>query len=403
VVAATLLAERGFRVDLVSHAEPARLPPDATRAWAAWRSAGGTVLPDIPAGRRYGLVVDGLFGVGLEREVSGDAARWIATANAMDCPRLALDVPSGLDADRGFVHGRALRADHTLTFLGMKPGLLTGDGPDHVGVLHLDPLGVPPAEFPASAGVALTRLTARHQLPPRRQNSHKGDFGHVGAVGGAAGMVGACLIAGRAALQQGAGRVTLGVLDERVVVDYGEPRLMFAPPEALVQAPLDVLVLGPGLGQTTRAHALVEAALAAPCPLLLDADALNLLAGDETLVARAAARAAPTLLTPHPGEAARLLGSSPAAIQADRVAAAHRLSERFRAHVALKGAGTVIVHPGGAYAINTSGGPWLAQAGSGDRLAGMVAALLAQHMEAGSALEAAVWLHGQPPLSTSAT
>jgi hydroxyethylthiazole kinase-like uncharacterized protein yjeF len=207
-------------------------------------------------------------------------------------------------------------------------------------------------------------------------------------------MVGAALIAGRAALQQGAGLVTLGVLDERVAVDYGEPKLMFAAPEALTAKPPSVLAVGPGLGRTTRAHALVEAALDAPCPLLLDADALNLLAGDATLAARAAQRPAATLLTPHPGEAARLLGTSGHDIQADRIGAACRLAAQYRAHVALKGAGTVIAHPDGHYAVNTTGGPWLAQAGSGDRLTGMVAALLGQGLPPGEALEAAVWLHG---------
>jgi hydroxyethylthiazole kinase-like uncharacterized protein yjeF len=348
----------------------------------------------MPPSQRYSLVIDGLFGVGLQRDIGGEGARWIAMANALNCPKLSLDVPSGLDSDSGQIRGCALRADHTLTFFGLKPGLLTADGPDYAGELHLDPLGVDPAGLPATPGIALTRLENRHRLPPRPRNSHKGQFGHVGIIGGAPGMTGAALIAGRAALQQGSGMVTLGALEERIVVDYIEPRLMFADPENLAASHLSVLAIGPGLGQSPRAHALLEATLAAPCPLVLDADALNLLASDADLAQLAARRNAPTLLTPHPGEAARLLGVSPTEIQANRVEAAQRLSTRFHAHVALKGAGTVIAHPGGRYAINTSGGPWLAQAGSGDRLTGMVAALLGQGMDAGNALEAAVWLHG---------
>jgi hydroxyethylthiazole kinase-like uncharacterized protein yjeF len=394
LVAARHLAGQGFRVVVVSRADPARLPPDAARAWAAWRESGGTVLPDVPLSQRYSLVVDGLFGLGLQREVTGDEARWISQANAMNCPRLALDVPSGLDSDSGQIRGCALRADHTLTFLGLKPGLLTADGPDHVGELHLDTLGVEPGSLPATPGIALTQLEDRHRLPPRARNSHKGQFGHVGLVGGASGMVGAALIAGRAALQQGAGMVTLGILDERIAVDYVEPRLMFAVPEDLAASRLSVLAIGPGLGQSPRAHALLEAALAARCPLVLDADALNLLASDADLATRAARRDAPTLLTPHPGEAARLLGVSGTEIQMNRVGSAQRLSTRFHAHVALKGAGTIVAHPDGRYAVNTSGGAWLAQAGSGDRLTGMAAALLGQGMDAGDALEAAVWLHG---------
>jgi len=394
LVAARHLMAQGFRVLVASRADPARLPPDAARAWAAWRESGGAILAGIPPSQRFSLVVDGLYGVGLQREVAGEDARWIAQANRLDSPRLALDVPSGLDSDRGCVRGCAFAADHTLTFLGLKPGLLTADGPDHAGELHLDMLGVEPAVLPAVPGTALTQLEARHRLPPRRRNSHKGAYGHVGIVGGARGMVGACLIAGRAALAQGTGSVTLGVLDERIVVDYGEPRLMFAAPENLLEASPSVLAIGPGLGQGTRAHALLEVALGAPCPLVLDADALNLLADDAALADRAAQRTAPTLLTPHPGEAARLLSVSSGDIQADRVGAAQRLCAQFHAHVVLKGAGSVIAHPGGRYAINTSGGPWLAQAGSGDRLTGMVAALLGQGMDAGDALEAAAWLHG---------
>lgn len=394
LVAARLLAARGCRVVAVSRADPARLPPDAAHAWAAWRESGGTVVADIPPSQRFSLVIDGLFGVGLQRDIGGEDARWIAQANALTCPKLALDVPSGLDADSGRVCGCALRADHTLTFIGLKPGLLTADGPDYAGELQLDALGVEPAALAASSGIALTRLEARHRLPARARNSHKGLFGHVGIIGGSSGMVGACLIAGRAALQQGAGSVTLGTLDERIVVDYLEPRLMFAAPETLADAPLNTLAIGPGLGRSPRARALLETVLAAPCALVLDADALNLLAGDSELAVLAARRDYPTLLTPHPGEAARLLGSNSADIQANRIGAARQLSAQYRAHVALKGAGTVIVHPDGRHAINTSGGPWLAQAGSGDRLSGMLAALLGQGMPAADALEAAVWLHG---------
>lgn len=398
LVAARRLSSLSYRVVVVSRADPARLPPDAAAAWAAWLGCGGTVLPDLPAGRTYSLVIDGLYGAGLTRAVEETDARWIAAANALPCPRLALDLPSGLDGDTGCVHGCAVQANHTLCFIGLKPGLFTADGPDVAATVWLAPLGVEPALLPTVAGSALTRLEPRHRLPPRRQNSHKGDFGRVGIIGAAPGMVGAGLLAGRAALLQGAGSVTLAALDDRVVVDYGEPRLMFAPPEALVDARLDVLAIGPGLGLDARAHALLDIALAAPCPLVLDADALTLLASDPALAERAAQRSAPTLLTPHPGEAARLLGILPGDVQRDRIDAALQLSTRYRAHVALKGAGTVIAHPDGRYAINTRGGPWLAQAGAGDRLTGMIAALLGQGMAAGDALEAACWLHGCAPV-----
>lgn len=372
-------------------APPQPRSADAGHALAAWRAGGGVLLDDVPRHRGFGLVVDGLFGIGLTRDLSGRAADWIAAAQALPCPRLALDVPSGLDSDTGCVRGCALVADHTLSFLGLKPGLLTADGPDHAGTIHLDPLGI---AAPLAAGRALARLAPRHRLPPRRHNSHKGSYGHVGIVGGGRGRVGACLLAGRAALESGAGSVTLGALDERIVVDYGEPRLMFDAPETLARRRLQTLAIGPGLGQDGRAAALLESALDAPCPLVLDADALNLLADRPAWRERIAGRAAPTVLTPHPGEAARLLQTTADAIQGDRIEAARTLSRQFRAHVALKGAGTVIAHPDGRYALNTQGGPWLAQAGSGDRLTGMVAALLGQGMAAREAIEAAVWLHG---------
>ncbi|MFN3544506.1 MAG: NAD(P)H-hydrate dehydratase [Thiobacillus sp.] len=392
LVAARHLAQAGCRPVVVGRADPGKLSPDAAAARAVWLAAGGKIDAAMPQRDDFSLVVDGLFGAGLTREITGIDAHWIERTNALACPRLALDVPSGLDADTGTIRGSALRADLTLCFIALKPGLFTADGPDCVGQVLLDTLGV--ADLPATAGSLLTRLEARHQLPPRRMNSHKGTYGHVGVVGAAPGLVGAGLIAGRAALAQGAGAVTLAPLDERIAVDYGEPRLMFATPETLLERPLSALAVGPGLGLSDRAARLLDAAISTNCPLVLDADALNLLAVRDACQARLSARSAPTLLTPHPGEAARLLGKTVAAIQADRVGAARRLSARFGAHVALKGAGTVIAHPEGHYAINTTGGPWLAQAGSGDRLTGMVLALLGQGLPAGEALEAAVWLHG---------
>lgn len=398
LMTAHLLAARGYQIDVVGCAADPTSHHTAANAWQNWRAGGGTALPDIPLSRQYRLVIDGLFGIGLQRDITGEEARWIEQVNAFHCPRLALDVPSGLDSDSGRIRGHALRADHTLTFIGLKPGLLTADGPDYCGKLHLDTLGVDSQAGVSTSGIALTGLENRHRLPPRARNSHKGQYGHIGILGGSPGMVGAALIAGRAALQQGAGSVTLGVLNERIVVDYGEPRLMFSVPENLLDVQTTVLAVGPGLGQSPRAHALLERALTAPYPLVLDADALNLLARDPALIQQTAHRHAPTLLTPHPGEAARLLGVNTAAIQHNRIEAAHRLSTLTRAHVALKGAGTVIAHPDGHYAINTSGGAWLAQAGSGDRLTGMVAALLGQGMAAGDALEAAVWLHGNAAL-----
>lgn len=399
LIAASRLRAQGFGVVVVGplQANPNssnRPSPDAARALSGWRASGGALLDQIPCQQSFSLVIDGLFGIGLQRDIAGVEADWIAQANALHCPRLAIDLPSGLDSDSGRIRGCAFRAHHTLTFLGLKPGLLTADGPDHAGIIHLDTLDIDPGLCPPTPGRALTHLMPHHTLPPRARNSHKGTFGHVGVIGGHTGMVGACLIAGRAALQYGAGSVTVGALDERIVVDYGEPRLMFSAPETLLSHSMQALAVGPGLGQGARAYALLEAALATACPLVLDADALNLLAVHPELAERVARRNPPTLLTPHPGEAARLLDMPVSDVQANRIGAARTVSQRFNASVALKGAGTVIAHADGHYVINTSGGPWLAQAGSGDRLTGMVTALLGQGMGAGEALEAAVWMHG---------
>lgn len=232
-------------------------------------------------------------------------------------------------------------------------------------------------------------------LPPRPHDSHKALLGRIGIVGGAPGMVGAALLAGRAALKCGAGLVTLGVLDEAVRVDFSTPELMFAQPDRLVADPaLTVLAIGPGLGQTRAAFELVAAALRHPAPLVVDADGLNCLAQREELAQACAMRTAPTLLTPHVGEAARLLGTSVDAIQARREQAARELAASFNAWVVLKGAGSVLAQPDGTTLINASGNPALSAPGMGDVLTGMLAAFAAR-LEPWDALRRAVWLHGQ--------
>ncbi len=355
---------------------------------------------EVPAGD-YGLVVDGLFGIGLTRPVSGAWADLITRINAFEGPVLALDVPSGLDGDTGRVLGVAVHATHTLSFIGGKPGLYTLDGPDHCGVVSIDDLGLRLTGFP---GALLSGDDFRECLKPRRRNSHKGSYGSLAVIGGAAGMAGAALLAARAGLKLGAGRVFGGLL-QGLAVDPLQPELMLRPPrDALAQA--TVAVIGPGLGNSDAALDVLRDCLpaernprhaeraSADIPLLLDADALNLLAGHPVLALRIARREAATLMTPHPAEAARLLATTTEAVQGDRVAAALELARRFRAHVALKGCGTVIAHPDGQWRINATGNPGLASGGSGDVLSGMIGALLAQGWPAAAALSAAVHLHG---------
>jgi len=232
-------------------------------------------------------------------------------------------------------------------------------------------------------------------LAPRPPDCNKGDFGQVVILGGAPGMAGAALLAARAALFCGAGRVYAGLLDERIGLDPSTPELMVSHAAASLSltAP-GCLVVGPGLGQSGAARALLWDALTTELPLLLDADALNLIAADTTLRERAHARNAPTLLTPHPGEAGRLLASNSAAVQRDRAGGVLRLSDEFHAVVVLKGAGTLIKAPGGEIRRNSSGNPALAAPGMGDVLAGIIAALIAQGMAAEAAAVVGVWLHG---------
>lgn len=386
-VVARLLKNAGHAPTVLFAGDPAKLPADARAAHAAWIAAGGACSAGYPPGR-FGLVVDGLFGIGLARPIEGRHAEWIARINADGVPVLALDVPSGLDALTGAATGPVVRATRTATFIALKPGLLTADGPDLCGTIAVCDLGL---DVPSDGLLAESALF-RHCLQPRPRNSHKGSFGSVAILGGAPGMAGAALLAGRAALKLGAGRVYLGML-ERLPVDPLQPELMLRPAD---EAPglATVLAVGPGLGQSLAARSLLIRALDSGLPRVIDADALNLVAQEPSLLTRRAASSPPSLLTPHPAEAARLLGCSLAEVQADRVAACLEMARRFGAHVALKGCGTVVAAPDGRWFINATGNPGLASAGSGDVLTGLLAALLAQGWPPLEALLAAVHLHG---------
>jgi hydroxyethylthiazole kinase-like uncharacterized protein yjeF len=365
-IAAARLQEQFFRVTLVDKPE---LPPD--KAW--------------------GLVIDGLFGIGLARDVDGEHARLVDYANRQSCPVLALDIPSGLQSDTGRVLGRALRATHTITFIALKPGLLTLDGPDHCGEITVADLGLQVDH--AAAWVASPELF-RAVLRRRARNFHKGMAGSVGILGGAGGMTGAAVLAGRAALRLGAGRVYVGLLDASLALDAGAPELMLRHADDVLGVDLDVLVVGPGLGEGERAETLLGAALASELPCVLDADALNLIAGNADLRRACARRGAETLLTPHPAEAGRLLAEGTAAVQADRVKAARMLAANLNAHVVLKGNGSILVARDGHWFINRTGHAGLASAGTGDVLAGMLGALLAQGYSGETAVVLGPHLHG---------
>jgi len=390
VVAAELVA-RGHEVTCALIDAAAPTASDALAAFTRWRDGGGTVRPTLPD-RRFDIVVDALFGIGLARPLQGPflaAADWI---NAHGDQVVALDVPSGLDSDRGaWVGGIAgVQASRTVTFLGDKPGLHTGAGAGAAGEVQVDALAVdlPDAALQLSAPVDFSEVAR-----PRASDTHKGSFGNVLVLGGGPGMVGAPLLAARAALRLGAGRVFVDCIGApELRVDPVQPELMFRPYATL--SGVECMVVGCGLGSDGNARAALAWSLAGSHALVVDADALNLLAAEPTLRQALQQRTACTVLTPHPLEAARLLGRAANDVQADRIDAARRLAREFNAVVVLKGAGTVIAAPDGRTAINPTGSPALASAGTGDVLAGMLGALLAQGFEPWAAVLAAVWLHG---------
>jgi len=342
-------------------------------------------------GKKFNLVVDGLFGIGLTRPIEGAYARLVDFANAQSCPILALDIPSGIHSDTGEVLGRAIRATHTITFIGLKPGLLTLDGPDHCGKVSVADLSLEKPEA-AKGWIAEPSLFAS-VLKPRPSKFHKGMAGSVGIIGGAQGMAGAALLAGRAALKLGAGRVYAGLLAP-LTVDTDALELMLRHSDDVLGLDLDAIVIGPGLGQGERAETLLGAVLASDLPCVLDADALNLIAENEDLRKACARRKADTLLTPHPAEAARLLAETTPRVQSDRLKAARTLSSNLNAHVVLKGNGSIVVARDGHWFINTSGNPGMASAGMGDVLAGILGALLAQKYSGETALVLGTHLHG---------
>jgi ADP-dependent NAD(P)H-hydrate dehydratase / NAD(P)H-hydrate epimerase len=385
-----------FKVSVAYAGEEKKHSAEAAQALRAWRAAGGAISESLPATRDCGLMVDGVFGIGLEREVTGRYAEWIEAINRSGAPVLAVDVPSGLGSDSGRVMGRAVRATHTVTFLALKPGLLTFDGPDHCGEIHLRTLDVDTKALRPACGFVLGREILATAVKRRARNSHKGDYGSVGIIGGDHGMVGAALLAGRAALKLGCGRVYVGLLAAGAPsVDAAQPELMLRDAgEVLKIGHLSCLAVGPGLGQMPDAAFHLDAALDSPLPLVFDADALNLLAASGVLARKLRERTAPSLLTPHPAEAARLLATTTQELQSNRVGAALRLSSSLNCPVVLKGAGSICAAPDGTWHINTSGNPGMASAGMGDALTGMIAGLLSQGVAPGTALLAGVYLHG---------
>lgn len=386
-----------------------RLPADAAWAWTQAQAEQVRCVAvdrgDLPPADLY---LDALLGIGLRGGVRAQTALLIHRLNAQhDAAVLSVDLPSGLDAETGVAQEACVRANTTLSLLGLKPGLCTGPAAHLCGDLWLDDLDVHPAADGSRPEPGVTWLGAdliRPLLPDLAKAAHKGRRGDVRVIGGAAGMTGAALLAARAAAHLGAGRVFAGLLDAHApTVDLQAPELMLRSAAALLDVPDDraCLLIGPGAGIDDTASACLARALASSNPLVLDADALNLLAANDHAADSLPApqtslrqRRAITVLTPHPLEAARLLGTTVQAVESDRLRAARDLAARFACWIVLKGHGSVIASPQQSVWINGTGNGLLATAGSGDVLAGSAAALIAATGQASSVL-AAVWLHGQ--------
>jgi hydroxyethylthiazole kinase-like uncharacterized protein yjeF len=400
--AARLLEEAGIDVAVQLHADPAGQPPDAQHALHLAREAALDFIDDLsPAGlqqQSWALVIDGLFGIGLSRPPGSKLRAIIDAVNQLPCPVLAIDVPSGLDADTGAIvggrDGVAINATHTITFLGDKPGLHTCDGKDHSGHIEVCSLELDGLAHQTPRA----RLNGPHEfssaLRPRANNSHKGSYGDVIVVGGARGMAGAPVLAARSAAYGGAGRVYLAFVDDGPAYDSSHPELMFRHADRVEFGAGAALVVGPGMGTSRHAHDILTRALGSQADIVLDADALNLISSEPALQHRLQERPGASIITPHPLEAARLLDTTTESIQRDRPLAARKLARELNVIAVLKGAGTVIAFPDGQIVINPSGNPGLSTAGTGDVLSGLCGALLAQGWPAREAALAATWIHG---------
>jgi ADP-dependent NAD(P)H-hydrate dehydratase / NAD(P)H-hydrate epimerase len=402
--AAMHLQRWGHRPVVTFCGDEAHLPPDAAASLARARIAGVAFASHPPA--QCDLAIDALLGIGAARPLTSPMSDWLLHMHARAHTVLSIDLPSGLHADTGcyadthfaaqLIASRATShwADglFCLSLLTLKPGLFTAQGKDAAGQVWWDDLGVAAAP---SSSTALLLGADRTTLPARPHASHKGSYGDVAIVGGAPGMTGAALLAASAALHAGAGRVFVCLLDGgSMAVDPTQPELMFRP-LATLDLRSSTVVCGCGGGDAVRS-ALPQVLSQAP-RLVLDADTLNAIASDaalQTLLIARAARKHATVLTPHPLEAARLLNSTAAQVQANRLQAAQQLAERFQCTVVLKGAGSIIAAPGEVPCINASGNAGLATAGTGDVLAGMLGARMASGAAALGAACAAVHAHG---------
>ena len=396
-VLARLAAGRGIGVSVLMLSEPDALQGDAATAIQDFAAEGGAAATyDGLLDAEAELLVDALLGSGLERDLEGRYAEVVEAIKQHAAPVLSLDIPSGLNADTGRVMGVAVRADLTVTFVGLKRGLFLNEGPDYVGDLRFADLNIP-AECRAREQPALQRMdeaTIKTLLAPRKRDAHKGDFGHVLIVGGGPGMSGAVRLCGEAALRSGAGLVSVATHpSHHAMIASGRPELMcHAVETANDLAPLlkraTVIALGPGLGTGKWSQSMFSKVLKSDLPMVVDADALNLLSKSEL-------RKTDWILTPHPGEAARLIDCSTAEVQEDRGGAVKNIAEKYGGTAILKGSGSLVTAGDGPCWLCTAGNPGMAVPGMGDVLTGIIAALRAQGLTAEMAAVAGVDIHAR--------
>ncbi|WP_340124032.1 NAD(P)H-hydrate dehydratase [Methylobacter svalbardensis] len=390
-IIAGLALAAGLKVCVYAASEPEKLNGNALLAYRKYSKAHGTVMP-FQAGQviNADVLVDALLGIGLDRPLTGLYAEAIQMINAHSSPVVAVDIPSGLNADTGNVMGCAIKADCTVTFIGLKQGLFTGQAAEYCGEICYAQLAVPDEVFSGFKATA-TRVV-KTRLPRRDRCAHKGSCGHVLIVGSDLGYSGAARMAGEAALRVGAGLVSIATRPEHSgLMNLNRPELMCHGVETAAQLATllekaDVVVLGPGLGQSAWAKTLFNAVRISEKPMIVDADGLNLLA-------KSPAAKPNWILTPHPGEAARLLNCTTADIQQNRFTATLAIQANYGGVAILKGAGTLIASEQ-QLAVANSGNPGMASGGMGDALAGVIAGLLAQGLSLQDAAQQGVYHHG---------
>jgi len=405
LVMAARLKQAGVEVQVCMPVEVK--PGDARWALNEARQAGVEITADVPASfDDFGWLADGMFGIGVGRPLEGvfaEVAARLSKRSKSSGNVLALDIASGLSSDTGEPVSRsndgraqAVRATHTITFIGGKPGLFTGDGRDLSGKVYIADLGIGPLAQP-SVVLNAPSLFGPH-LPPRDFATNKGTFGTLAVIGGDTGMCGAPILAARMALYSGAGKVNVAFIGtDSPPYDPPHPELMLHHIDQFSLDKMDALAVGCGMGQSDRAKKVLTDVLELDVAKLFDADALNLISSDENLAGKVAERGTRgdlCVLTPHPLEAARLLGSDVKKVQADRIAAARQLAARYTAVAVLKGTGTIVASPDGRVSVNPTGNAALATGGTGDVLGGLIGALLAQRLPAYEAALAGVYLHG---------